>query len=79
MPRVNTDGNEVGGVPVVLHDAPLGTYMGWNVTADGFHKDKLCMYAGGMIPFARTRAERTATRGFRSRSATGITLVTSRR
>jgi hypothetical protein len=25
-----------------------------------FHKDKLCMYAGGMIPFAKTRAERTA-------------------
>jgi len=25
-----------------------------------FHKDKLCMYAGGMIPFAKTKAERTA-------------------
>ena len=60
VPRVNADGNEVGGVPVVLLDAPLGTYLGWNVTASGFHKDKLCTYAGGMIPFARTRAERTA-------------------
>ena len=60
VPRVNADGNEVGGVPVVLLEAPLGTYLGWNITADGFHKDKLCTYAGGMIPFARTRAERMA-------------------
>jgi hypothetical protein len=63
VPRVNADGNEVGGVPVVLLDAPLGTYMGWNITADGerpFHKGKLCTYAGGMVPFAKTRAERIA-------------------
>jgi hypothetical protein len=60
VPRVNADGNEIGGVPIVLLEAPLGTYMGWNITADGFHKDKLCMYAGGMIPFARTKAEREA-------------------
>ena len=60
VPRVNADGNEIGGVPIVLLDAPLGTYLGWNITADGFHKDKLCMYAGGMIPFARTHAERIA-------------------
>ncbi len=59
-PRVDVDGNELGGVPVVLHDAPLGTYLGWNVVADGFHKGKLCNYAGGMIPFAKTKAERTA-------------------
>ena len=35
VPRVDADGNELGGVPVVLRDAPLGTYLGWNVTADG--------------------------------------------
>jgi Alpha/beta hydrolase domain len=61
VPKVDADGNELGGVPVVLRDAPLGTYLGWNITASGFHKDKLCMYAGGMIPFAKTRAERMAT------------------
>ncbi len=59
-PRVDADGNEVGGVPVVLRDAPLGTYLGWNITAGGFHRDQLCDYAGGMIPFARTQAERLA-------------------
>lgn len=63
VPRVNADGNEIGGVPVVLLDAPLGTYLGWNITAGGalpFHKDQICNYAGGMIPFAKTKAEREA-------------------
>src|SRR5262249_48756257 len=48
------------GVPVVLRDAPLGTYLGWNVVADGFFKGQICNYAGGMIPFATTKAERLA-------------------
>jgi hypothetical protein len=64
-PTVDADGNERGGVPVVLLDAPLGTYLGWNVTADGampFHKNQICNYVGGMIPFARTAAERQAAR-----------------
>jgi hypothetical protein len=60
VPRVDADGNEVGGVPVVLLSAPLGTYVGWNIVAAGFHKGKLCNYASGMIPFAKTRAERLA-------------------
>ncbi len=63
VPRVNADGNEIGGVPVVLLDAPLGTYLGWNITAGGarpFHKDQICNYNGGMIPFAKTKAERVA-------------------
>ena len=60
-PKVNADGNELGGVPVVLADAPLGTYLGWNVTADGdrpFHAGQICNYVGGMLPFARTESER---------------------
>jgi hypothetical protein len=60
-PKVDADGNERGGVPVVLLEAPLGTYLGWNVTAGGeqpFHAGQVCNYAGGMIPFARTKAER---------------------
>lgn len=58
VPRVDADGNELGGVPVVLRDAPLGTYLGWNITIAGFHQGKICNYAGGMIPFAKTQAER---------------------
>ena len=63
VPRVDADGNELGGVPVVLTDAPLGTYLGWNITAGGarpFHQGQICNYVGGMVPFARTRAERLA-------------------
>ena len=59
-PKVDADGNERGGVPVVLLQAPLGTYLGWNVTAAGFHAGQICNYVGGMVPFARTRAERMA-------------------
>jgi hypothetical protein len=60
VPKVDADGNELGGVPVVLRAAPLGTYLGWNVTAAGFFKGRPCNYAGGMIPFAKTKAERIA-------------------
>ena len=60
VPRTDADGNEIGGVPVVLLQAPLGTYLGWNITATGFHKGQVCNYQGGWIPFARSRAQRLA-------------------
>ncbi|TMF04850.1 MAG: hypothetical protein E6I52_03885 [Chloroflexi bacterium] len=70
VPRVDADGNEIGGVPLVLRDAPLGTYLGWNITDDRtspplaqyrpFHGGQICDYIGGMIPFAKTKAERDA-------------------
>ncbi|HEV7574910.1 MAG TPA: alpha/beta hydrolase domain-containing protein [Caldimonas sp.] len=61
VPRVDADGNELGGVPTVLRDAPLGTYLGWNITAAGFHKGQVCNYVGGYIPFALNAAERATT------------------
>ena len=61
VPRVDADGNEMGGVPTVLRDAPLGTYLGWNITAGGFHAGQVCNYVGGMVPFAKTKAQRLAT------------------
>ncbi len=60
VPRVNADGNETAGLPSVLHQAPLGTYLGWNVTAAGFFAGHGCGFAGGYLPFARTAAERQA-------------------
>jgi hypothetical protein len=69
VPKVDADGNELGGVPTVLRDAPLGTYLGWNITAgpghaqyDGrpFHAGQVCNYVGGMVPFAKTKAQRLA-------------------
>jgi hypothetical protein len=60
VPKVNSDGNEIAGVPSVLHQAPLGTYLGWNITAGGFFKGQFCAFTGGFIPFAKTKAERVA-------------------
>jgi hypothetical protein len=62
VPVVNSDGNETSGVPSVLLQAPLGTYLGWNLTANGFNKNQLCGFAGGYVPFARTRTEREQTK-----------------
>jgi len=58
VPRVNSDGNETAGIPSVQLQVPLGTYLGWNVTSQGFEAGRGCGFAGGFIPFARTRAER---------------------
>lgn len=60
VPRVDADGNELGGVPTVLNEAPLGTYLGWNLTSTGFHQGQVCNYVGGYIPFATSRTERLA-------------------
>jgi hypothetical protein len=69
VPRVDKDGNELGGVPTAQRDAPLGTYLGWNITAgpgdvgyDGrpFHAGQVCNYVGGMVPFFKTKAQRLA-------------------
>jgi len=61
VPKTDSDGNELGGIPSPLHQAPLGTYLGWNVTASGYHKGRGCGFSGGFIPFARTKEERLAT------------------
>jgi hypothetical protein len=64
--RVDADGNEVAGIKSPLQSAPLGTYTGWNVTTSGLYKGQLCGPSfgaspiGGFIPFAETKAERTA-------------------
>src|SRR5262245_4345432 len=70
VPRVESAAYEMGGVPTVLNDAPLGTDLGWTLTAgpndgtkyDGrpFHAGQVCDYIGGMIPFAKTKAQRLA-------------------
>jgi hypothetical protein len=60
VPKVDQDGNEISGIPSPLHQAPLGTYLGWNVTRSGFYKGRGCGFEGGFIPFAKTKAERLA-------------------
>jgi hypothetical protein len=60
VPKVDADGSDVGGVPSVLRQAPLGSYLGWNPTATGFDKGKQCGLAGGYVPFAVSKADRVA-------------------
>ena len=60
MPRVDADGNELDGIRSPLMAAPLGTYVGWNITSSGFEKGRSCGNVGGYIPFAATKAERLA-------------------
>ena len=61
FPRIDADGNELDGIRSPLVDAPLGSYVGWNIHARGFEKGRYCGNTGGYIPFAATRAERLAT------------------
>ena len=56
------------------NDAPLGTYLGWNITAGPgdvgyetpsrpgrpFHAGQVCNYVGGMVPFFKTKLQREA-------------------
>ncbi len=58
VPRVDRDGNEVGGVPLVQLAVPIGTYTGWNVRTAGYGRGGSCGFIGGFVPFARTEAER---------------------
>jgi len=58
VPRVDADGNEVGGIHTVLQQAALGTYLGWNVIAEGFFKGQYCSLSGSYLPFAQTTTDR---------------------
>jgi Alpha/beta hydrolase domain len=60
LPAIDADGNEVAGVRTVLAQAPLGSYLGWNVFASGFDKGKFCSLTGSYVPFAETKQERLA-------------------
>jgi hypothetical protein len=58
--RVDADGNMLDGVRHPNLAAPLGTYTGWNLRADGYGEGDQCAGTGSFIPFAKTRAERLA-------------------
>jgi Alpha/beta hydrolase domain len=74
--RVNKDGNEeVTGLPTVLGEAPLGTYVGWNLATTGWYGPNASnglgsagqVFAGagnsgGYWPFWDTKANRKAAR-----------------
>jgi hypothetical protein len=61
VPKVDKDGNEMGGVRAVHLQVPTATYAGWNLRAKGFMDDQLCYLNGMHVPFAKTKEEREKT------------------
>ncbi len=58
---VDDDGNERAGIPLPELSVPLATHTGWTLRhPDIGGAEQLLVFAGGTIPFARTRAEREA-------------------
>jgi len=60
FPPVDSDGNPMGGIVPPELAAPLATYSGRNVRAEGFSGGELCGLSGSYIPFAATKQERLA-------------------
>ncbi|KQP11931.1 alpha/beta hydrolase domain-containing protein [Pseudorhodoferax sp. Leaf267] len=61
VPRVDANGNELGGLRVPEIVAPLATYTGWNLRGDGHTPGENCPSAGSAIPLATTAAAKAAT------------------
>jgi hypothetical protein len=60
VPQVDADGNDLGGVRYPDMVVPVATYLGWALRKAGFAEGELLMTNGCIIPFARTKAERSA-------------------
>ena len=61
VPKVDRDGNEIGGVRLPDIAVPTATAMGWSVrAADAGGAGELCYLDGSYLPFAKTKAEREA-------------------
>lgn len=61
VPQVNTDGNEIGGIPSPDLLVPLATYTGWNFNSPAY-ADPLRLFPlqGSYIPFAFSEQQRLA-------------------
>jgi len=61
VPKVDSDGNEIGGVRLPEISVPLGTATGWAVrAAEAGGGGELCYLDGSFQPLAKTKAERAA-------------------
>ena len=61
VPAVDADGNDVAGVRVPMVEAPLGTYVGWNLRAREFGYGAMHQFTGSYIPFSDTDSEAAMT------------------
>jgi hypothetical protein len=63
VPAVDADGNEIGGLRLPDIAVPTGTAMGWSVRSEaGGGTGELCYLDGAFLAFAKTKAEREATK-----------------
>ena len=60
VPKVDADGNEIGGILMPEVAVPLATYAGWNVRQQGHAAGESCSTTGAAIPFAVSPATRAA-------------------
>jgi hypothetical protein len=60
VPKVDANGNELGGLRVPEVAVPLATYTGWNVRGVGHAAGENCPSAGSAIPLATTAATKAA-------------------
>jgi hypothetical protein len=63
VPSFDADGNKTAGLALPDIAVPTGTAMGWSVRSEfGGGTGELCYLDGAFIPFAKTKAEREATK-----------------
>jgi hypothetical protein len=61
VPKVDSDGNEIGGVRLPEISVPMGTATGWAVrAANAGGGGELCYLDGSFQPLAKTKADRQA-------------------
>ena len=60
VPKADADGLDLGGIRTVDVAVPVGTNIGWNLRPAGHRDSDLCGLTGSFVPFATTKAERTA-------------------
>lgn len=60
VPQADADGADLGGIRSVYQQAPIGSYMAWNVGRKDRFEDGFCLFQGAFMPFAKTKAERMA-------------------
>ena len=67
VPPVDADGIPQGGVREPYIAAPLGTYLGWNLRAEGYGAGDLCSLTGSFIEFPSGQNEDDGRRPVSSR------------
>lgn len=60
VPQADADGADLDGVKSVYQQAPIGSYMAWNIGRKDRFEDGFCLFQGAFLPFAATKAEREA-------------------